>query len=242
MINNETMLIESKGKIKKIIDLGIIFIFLPLSFPLYIIFGGYIDNNSDFISVILLSIIEFFAAGLGAFVIIFVRKESFSEYGIRRDNFIKSLGIGLLFILAMILIKSVKAGEFLYFPMRNHTVMRYSLSLVFPLNIIGILITLLTWGIIEGIYYVVIIKKIDDIFYMKRKMCFFIAPIIFFIYNFSIHYFIRVFIEGRAYMFSAIDIFLGLMLAFAMFIPLKVTNNSWASLIYQTIQNGLGRI
>ncbi len=55
--------------------------FLPLSLPLFIVFGKYINNNSNFISIVLISIIEFCAAGLGAFVVIFIRKERFSDYG-----------------------------------------------------------------------------------------------------------------------------------------------------------------
>lgn len=57
---------KKNQKLSIAIDLGLIFIFLPLSLPLFILFGNYINTNSNLISVVLLSIIEFCAAGLGA--------------------------------------------------------------------------------------------------------------------------------------------------------------------------------
>ena len=65
-------------KLNIAIDLGLIFIFLPLSLSLFILFGNYINNNSNFISVVLLSIIEFCSAGLGVFIVMLIRKSLFS--------------------------------------------------------------------------------------------------------------------------------------------------------------------
>ena len=242
MLTNTDIIEEKNRKRSLLIDLGIIFIFLPLTFPLFMLFGKYINNNSTFLSIIFLSIIQFCGAGLGAFVVIFIRKESLREYGINKDGLKRSLGISLLFIAVMVLVKTIDAGDILYFPMRNHTAMKYSLSLLFPLNFVGIIITLITWGIIEGFYYVVISKKIDDLFTQNKKTWLTLAPIIFFIYNYIIHYCIRVLVERRTYEFSLIDILLGILLAYSMLIPRKVTGNSWGSLIYQTLQNGLGKI
>src|SRR5690554_6055329 len=230
-----------KSKKKILVDLGIIFLFLPLSFPLYMVFGDYINNNPNFNSILLASILQFWGGGLGVFVVMFIRKESFSEYGIKAGNLKKSLFIGLIFVLIMVLLKSINEGEFLYFPMRNHTAMEYSLRQIFPLNFLGAFITLMGWGVVEGIYYVVIVKKIDDLF-KQTKLLFSLAPIIFYLFNFTIHFCIRVFVEQRTYNISIIGVFLGLMLAYAMFVPRKVTGNSWGSLIYQTMQNGLGKI
>ena len=231
-----------KPKARLLIDLVIISMFLPLALPLFILFGDYINNNANLLSIILLSIIEFCGAGLGAFVIIFIRNESFLEYGITKKNLKKSLGLGILFISIMVLLKSIDAGEFLYFPMRNHTAMKYSLQQFFPFNYLGIIITLSIWGIVEGIYFVVIIKKIEDLFTNKTKLQFFMAPVIFFIYDFLIHYIVRVFVEQRTYNFSVMDVLLSLILSYAIFIPRKLTGNSWGSMIYQTIQNGLGKM
>ncbi|WP_055665353.1 hypothetical protein [Desnuesiella massiliensis] len=233
---------KKNQKLSIAIDLGLIFIFLPLSLPLFILFGNYINANSNFISVVLLSIIEFCAAGLGAFVVMFIRKESFSDYGIKKDNIKKSILFTLSFIVIMILLKSIDAGGLVYFPMRTHTTVLYSLNLSFPFNLIGIMLTFLTWGIIEGFYYVVIIKKIDDLLPKTLNPWFSLAPIVFYLYNFIIHYSIRTFIEGRAYEFSLIGTLTSLLLAYAMTMPRKLTNNSWGSLIYQTLQNGIGKL
>ncbi|GEM_PF-815988 len=241
------MLINSQPKKKNqklsiAIDLGLIFIFLPMSLPLFILFGNYINTNSNFISIVLLSIIEFCAAGLGAFVVMFIRKESFSDYGIKKKNIKKSILFTLSFIVLMVLLKSIDAGELVYFPMRNHTTIKYSLNLLFPFNLIGIMLTYLTWGIIEGIYYIVIIKKIDDLLPKTLNPWLSLAPIVFWLYNFIIHYSVRTFIEGRTFEFSLIDILTSLLLAYAMAMPRKLTNNSWGSLIYQTVQNGIGKL
>lgn len=229
-------------KLNIAIDLGLIFIFLPLSLSLFILFGNYINNNSNFISVVLLSIIEFCSAGLGVFIVMLIRKEAFSDYGIKKENIKKSILFTLSFIAIMVLLKSIDAGGVVYFPMRNHTSIKYSLNLSFPFNLIGIMLTFLIWGIIEGIYYVVIIKKIDDLLPNTLNPWLSLAPIIFCLYNFMIHYLIRRFIEGRTYEFSLIDTITGLLLAYAMTMPRKLTNNSWGSLIYQTLQNGIGKL
>lgn len=235
---------QSKKKNQKlsiVIDLCLIFIFLPLSLPLFIVFGNYINNNSNFISIVLLSIIEFCAAGLGAFVVMLIRKESFSDYGIKKENIKKSILFTLSFIVIMILLTSIDAGGLVYFPMRNHTTIKYSLNLSFPYNLIGIMLTYLIWGLIEGFYYVVIIKKIDDLLPKTLNPWFSLAPIVFYLYNFIIHYSVRI-IEGRTYEFSLIGELTSIMLAYAMAMPRKVTDNSWGSLIYQTLQNGIGKL
>jgi hypothetical protein len=237
--------VQSKKKNQKLsiaMDLCLIFIFLPLSLPLFIVFGNYINNNSNLISIVFLSIIEFCAAGLGAFVVMLIRKESFSDYGIKKENIKKSILFTLSFIVIMILLTSIDAGGLVYFPMRNHTTIKYSLSLSFPYNLIGIMLTYLVWGLIEGFYYVVIVKKIDDLLPRTSNPCLSLAPIVFYLYNFIIHYSIRVFIEGRTYEFSLIAELTSIMLAYAMMMPRKVTNNSWGSLIYQTLQNGIGKL
>lgn len=233
---------KKNQKFSTVIDLCLIFIFLPLSFPLFIVFGNYINNNSNFISIVLLSIIEFCAAGLGAFVVMLIRKESFSDYGIKKENLKKSILFTLGFIAIMILLKSIDTGGLVYFPMRNHTTVKYSLILSFPYNLIGIMLTYLIWGLVEGFYYVVIIKKIDDILPKTTNPWFSLAPVVFCLYNFIIHYSIRRFIEGRTYEFSLIGTLTSLMLAYAMAMPRKVTDNSWGSLIYQTLQNGIGKL
>lgn len=233
---------KKNSKLSIVMDLGIIFAFLPLSMPLFLLFGNYINNNSNFTSIVLLSIIEFCAAGLGAFVVMFIRKESFSDYGIRKENTKKSIVFTLSFIAIMVLLNSIDAGGLVYFPMRNHTTLKYSLSLLFPLNLIGIMLTYLIWGLIEGFYYVVILKKIEDILPKASNPWFSLAPIVFYLYNFIIHYSIRTFIEGRTYEFSLIGELTSLILAYAMIMPRKITNNSWGSLIYQMLQNGIGKL
>lgn len=235
---------QSKKKNQKlsiVIDLCLIFVFLPLSLPLFIVFGNYINNNSNFISIVLLSIIEFCAAGLGAFVVMLIRKESFSDYGIKKENIKKSILFTLSFIVIMILLMSIDAGGLVYFPMRNHTTIKYSLNLSFPYNLIGIMLTYLIWGFIEGFYYVVIIKKIDDLLPKTLNPWLSLAPIVFYLYNFIIHYSVRI-IEGRTYEFSLIGELTSIMLAYAMTMPRKMTDNSWGSLIYQTLQNGIGKL
>lgn len=232
---------KKNHKLSIVFDLCLIFIFLPLSLPLFIVFGNYINNNSNFISIILLSIIEFCAAGLGAFVVMLIRKESFSDYGIKKDNVKKSILFTLSFIVIMILLTSIDAGGLVYFPMRNHATIKYSLIMSFPYNLIGIMLTYLIWGLIEGFYYVVIIKKIDDLLPKTLNPWFSLAPIVFYLYNFIIHYSVRI-IEGRTYEFSLIGELTSIMLAYAMAMPRKVTDNSWGSLIYQTLQNGIGKL
>lgn len=227
-------------KLSAAIDLFLIFLFLPLSLPLFIVFGNYINNNSNFISIILLSIIEFCAAGLGAFVVMLIRKESFSDYGIKKENTKKSILFSLGFIAIMILLASIDAKGLVYFPMRNHTTIIYSLNMSFPFSVIGIMLTYLIWGLVEGFYYVVIIKKIDDLLPKTINPWFSLAPIFFYLYEFLIHYSVRM-IEGRPYEFSLIGELLSITLAYAVAMPRKVTGNSWGSLIYQTLQNGIGK-
>lgn len=92
----------------KIIDIIFIFALTGIGISLALNLLPYIKNLSGLIKIIAMSTAQFSIAGLGVVIVMLWRKERFCNYGIKKENALKSLLLGALFIcvyLAAIYIK-----------------------------------------------------------------------------------------------------------------------------------------
>lgn len=190
----ENTMDKKKTRVNALLDLLIVILCFAISGVLYIPFLNIGSSMPDYLRTIYIMLIEFIGSGLAVFIIIHVRKEKLSDYGIHKKNIVASLIAGIILTIIFAVISSVQAGDVLWIPMRNHVAMKLSLTFMFPFNIIGIFMTLLIWGPLEGIFFITIVKKLDDLIGKPDKNPFFsLGTIVFALWNPILHIAIRLF-------------------------------------------------
>lgn len=104
--------------------------------------------------------IQFGVAGLGIVSVMIFRKESFSSYGLKMDNIVKSILETIVSFLPVI-IYIFASGNFKGYHPLHISLTRHVLSGEFPINILGMYLILIVWGFFEGFNYAVIADKIN---------------------------------------------------------------------------------
>ncbi len=164
-------------KLKKHLDkdLWIIVILSLLSLGVYIIFNSQImniarDNTiSILLRVLVFAVLQFGVAGLGITTVAIIRKENFCSYGLKKDRAFTSILLTVL-CFAPYLIFSFSTGAITsYLPFQQVITTNEVLASGFPINILGILITVLSWGFFEGFNYVVISDKVNKLYPSKNQ-------------------------------------------------------------------------
>lgn len=105
--------------------------------------------------------VQFGIAGLGISLVCIIRKESFSQFGLRTKNISRSI-IGTVLCFVPIIVCILASGQFSgYRPFSTILVTKDVLSAGMPVSIIGMAIIIVVWGFFEGFNYVVICDKIN---------------------------------------------------------------------------------
>lgn len=156
-------------------DLNIIIYATLIPLIIYLIFGNDIMNFAKtsemniwlrFIPVMLL---QFGLAGLGSLIVICYRKEKLKEYGLARNNFLKTIILSLVVCIPSMIFLLVNNEINSYLPLKGCFFTSLFFNSNFPTNILGYILIALVWGFIEGFNYVVISKKINDRYISKNK-------------------------------------------------------------------------
>ncbi len=90
-----------------------------------------------------------------------LRREPFSVYGLTRRNFGRSLVLGPALALIYDLAISWYAGALLWIPLRRQPAVRISVAAGFPLGLASLIVTVLTWGFLEGFFGVYFARKVN---------------------------------------------------------------------------------
>jgi len=165
---------KNELKKKSDIDLWIIFISTMLVIILYNSFSSIISNILKDTSIYILlrlllaASLQFGVAGFGITIISLLRKERFSIHGLNRYNILKSIVLCSLCFIPNIIYTYYNNGKILYFPFRQVLTTKEIIASRFPVNVIGMLITVLMWGFFEGFNYVVISDKINECYPSKN--------------------------------------------------------------------------
>lgn len=160
----QTLTIEQK---RVDIDIWIIVLVTLGAFAIYTITGNQLMNfvkNSE-ISVIprllLNAVVQFGVAGMGISLVCILRKERFSQYGLKTKNIGKAI-IGTVLCFVPIIGYIFASGQFRgYRPFSTILVTKDVLLAGVPVSIIGMAIIIVVWGFFEGFNYVVICDKIN---------------------------------------------------------------------------------
>lgn len=233
---------KKKTRINALWDLLIVILCLAVSGVLYIPFLRIGSSMPAFLRMINIMLIEFTGSGLAIYIIMYIRKEKLADYGIHKKNIGVSLIAGIILTILFAVIGSIQAGDVLWIPMRNHLAMKLSMTFMFPINMLGIIMTLLIWGPLEGIYFITVAKKLEEIIGIHTTNPY-LSPgaIVFALWNPFLHIVVSL-VEQRFTGISVLDLFLTFAQSYALITIYKVTKNSSGTMFMQMILNGLGKL
>ncbi|NMC55988.1 MAG: hypothetical protein GYA50_02035 [Eubacteriaceae bacterium] len=219
-----------KERHKKIIDLVILFAVTGIGVSAALSLLPYINKLEAFSRIIATASAQFAIAGLGAVIVMLLRKEKFTDYGLKKENIIKSLCIGAAFTVVYLTVIYFIEGGLTWMPFRQVDVTKPALSLGFPLNIIGIIIIALSWGFFEGYTLIYISKKINSLFNITNP---FLkpGPLVIILCNILIHM-----AMGQSFLNAAS----GSIATYVVVMIPELTGNSWGSiLIFMMLWNAV---
>ncbi len=160
---------EHKKSIKK--DVGLILVTSMVSAILYIALEGQImaygrDTSHPLLLRFLpVFCIQFGMSCLGVVITLIKNKESLTEHGLMKKNFWTSIVGCFIVSLPTILFLAFTNDIQGFLPFQGMFLTKDILNAPIPANIIGYIVVALTWGLGEGLFYVVLADKIN----MLRK-------------------------------------------------------------------------
>ncbi len=207
------------------VDLWIIILSSLAVFMLFAIFGEQIssfieDSNIHILPRVLVSAtFEYGLAGLGITIVCILRKESFLSYRLRFKGIVPTIALSVLCFVPYIIFLAVTKQLTGYAPLSVKTTPDV-LAAGFPINVIGMLITGVSWGFFEGFNYVVISDKINKRYPSKNKWLNW-GAIVCTVFCILIHGAIGITSEGFFEMLCVIFIIYGMLMV------KEYTKNSW---------------
>jgi hypothetical protein len=131
-----------------VVDLGVVVAFFLASSMLEPTLDPLLRRGHGLAGVLALAGYQFACEGLALGVILTVRHERPSSYGLTRHNLGPSLSLAALLALIYDLVLSSQAGALLWIPLRRHTATRMSLASGLPLSVVGLAVTVTVWGLV----------------------------------------------------------------------------------------------
>ncbi len=156
-------------------DLNIIIFATIIPLIIYLIFSknimsfARINEINIWLRFIPIMIIQFCLAGLGSLIVICYRKEKLKEYGLIKNNFLKTIILSIIVCIPSLFFLLLNNKIDSYLPLKNCPFTILFLNSSFPTNVLGYILIALVWGFAEGFNYIVISKKINDRFISKNK-------------------------------------------------------------------------
>ena len=157
-------------------DLWIILIVSVLILGIYIAFNRSINAlvSRASINIILRvlfigGIFQFGLAGLGITIVTILRKESFIDHGLTRNNILPAIMLSALCCLPDFIYSYLTGNVHTWFPFSDVHTTAEVIASGFPTNVLGMLITAICWGFFEGFNYVVISDKFSERFPSKYR-------------------------------------------------------------------------
>lgn len=179
------------------------------------------------------ALFQFGLMGLGIVVICVRNKESFLNFGLKKEKLILTIILSILVCLPSLIFQIFINKNLSYFPLQNVNFTKPVLAAGFPINIVGMIIIIVTWGFFEGFSYVVISDRINKLLSPKSLLINW-GAIICGIFCLVIHVLL-----GQSYSFwGTITEFV---LIYGMLVVYHYTGNAWGCvLIFLLFWSGVG--
>lgn len=179
------------------------------------------------------ALFQFGLMGLGIVVICVRNKESFLNFGLKKEKLILTIILSILVCLPSLIFQIFTNKNLSYFPLQNVNFTKPVLAAGFSINIVGMIIIIVTWGFFEGFSYVVISDHINKLLSPKSLLINW-GAIICGIFCLVIHVLL-----GQSYSFwGTITEFV---LIYGMLVVYHYTGNAWGCvLIFLLFWSGVG--
>ena len=175
---------------------------------------------------------QFACEGLAPLLIMIIRHERPSNYGLERRNAGKSLALGVALAAIYNLAMSWRAGALLWIPLYRHSATRMSLAAGFPTNVVGLAVTVAVWGFAEGFFGVFFSRKLNEALGHSGRGWLSAGVLGFAFFNGLIHFTIGQGVEGFVTSFAS---------GYSIAVIPAVTTNAWGSTVVQALTNAVGR-
>ena len=161
------------------------------------------------------------------------RRESFSQYGFCKKNLGSSITLGVLLALLYNTGISLYSHVLLWVPLRRQPAIRMSLAAGFPLSLVGIVLTVIVWGFLEGFFGIYFARKVDRIARHSGRGWFAPGVVAFALFNGFVHVLVGQGMEGFITSFAS---------GYAIAVVPAVTNNAWGGTLVQALTNAVGKL
>jgi len=176
---------------------------------------------------------QFLLEGLAPLALMALRHEPFSSYGFTWHNLGRSLTLGLGLALLYDLALSWNAGVLLWIPLRIQPAVHMSIAAGFPLSLVGLVVTVLTWGFLEGFFGIYFARKVNLILGHSGWGWFAPGVLAFAVFNGGVHLIVGQGLEGFLTSFAS---------GYAITVVPAITENAWGGTMVQTLTNAVGRL
>ncbi len=225
--------VDAKVRRAAAVDLAAVIIFFLACYASIRVLDPILRNGRGLAMVLAIAAYQFSFEGIAPLVIMGARRERFSDYGFTRGNIARSLALALLLAAINDLGMSWHAGALMWIPMRRQPVVRMSLALGFPQSLIGLALTVLTWGFFEGFFGVYFSRTFNQTF--GHGGTGWLAPgvVAFALFNGLIHMTVGHGVEGFVSSFAS---------GYAIAVIPAVTKNAWGTALVQTLTDSVGKL
>ena len=165
-------------------------------------------------------------------LIMIIRRERPSSYGLGRRNAGRSLALGLALAALYNLAMSWRLGALLWIPLYRHSATRMSLAAGLPVSVVGLVVTVAVWGFTEGFFGVYFAKKLNEALGRNGREWLSAGALGYAFFNGLIHLAIGQGVEGFVTCFAS---------GYAIAVIPAVTANAWGSGLMQALTNAVGR-
>jgi hypothetical protein len=176
---------------------------------------------------------QFCAESLVPLGLVLARRESLSCYGFSWHRLRSSLLLGLLLALLYDIGISMHAHALMWVPLRRQPAIRMSLAVGFPLNLVGIAITLITWGFLEAFFGIYFARKINVLLGQSGRGWLAPGVLAFALFNGGVHLIVGQGLEGFISSFAS---------GYAIAVVPAITGNGWGGTLVQTLTNAVGKL
>lgn len=162
---------QKKVNIDLYIIVGITILILAIYTSFQVQFNSFAENQDIqiLLRTIVMAFMQFGVAGLGIVSVMFLRKESFGSYGLKRKETLKSIMLSVLMFIPYAIFIFATDSFTGYFPFQSVWMTKEVIASNFPINALGMLLIATSWGFFEGFNYVVISKKINTRYPSSKK-------------------------------------------------------------------------
>lgn len=166
---------------------------------------------------------EFGLLGLGVVIVCVRNRESFVSFGLKKEKLLLTIVLSALVCLPAFLFQLFTNENICYFPLQNVNFTKPILASNFPVNVIGMIIIIITWGFFEGFSYVVISDRINKLLSPKSLLLDW-GAIICGIFCLVIHVLV-----GQSY--SILEAIIEFVLIYGMLVAYRYTGNAWGCVL-----------